>query len=98
MKAAIIFPHQLFKQNTFLHKVNRIYLVFEELFFHQFKFHKSKIAYHYAASNFYIDFLTEQGFSIGLIETKNIEEFREFFNQMKIAGINEICYYDTVDY
>jgi deoxyribodipyrimidine photolyase-related protein len=51
--AILIFPHQLYWPHPFIHKdpadiERKIFIVEESLFFHEFKFHKLKIAFHLA--------------------------------------------------
>ncbi|MGB5321738.1 cryptochrome/photolyase family protein [Lutimonas sp.] len=54
MKTAhLIFPHQLFRNPTWIGQTAIIYLIEEFLFFKQFPFHKQKIAFHRASMKSY---------------------------------------------
>jgi len=57
-KIGIIFPHQLFEQNLLFSTCDTIYLIEEWLYFKQYNFHKSKIAFHRASMKFYETYLT----------------------------------------
>ncbi len=56
-QAAIIFPHQLFKNSPLLELQCPIYLIEEFLFFRHYKFHKQKIAFHRASMKYYETYL-----------------------------------------
>jgi len=48
----LVFPHQLFKDQSVLEAGSTYYLVEEYLFFDQYKFHKQKIAFHRATMRY----------------------------------------------
>ncbi|MCX7728986.1 MAG: cryptochrome/photolyase family protein [Bacteroidia bacterium] len=66
--AAVLFPHQLFENSPLFHKkIDKFYIVEEFLFFKQFKFHKTKLAYHITTMKFYADFLSNKGYSVDYV-------------------------------
>ncbi|MDT0686616.1 cryptochrome/photolyase family protein [Autumnicola psychrophila] len=71
--AKLIFPNQLFKSNPLFSIEGDFYLIEENLFFKQFKFHKQKIAFHRATIKFYQDFLLEKDFSVKYFESQQQE-------------------------
>ena len=48
-KVALVFPHQLFKHADTLKHVETVYLVENELYFSQYKFHQQKNVLHRAS-------------------------------------------------
>ena len=52
---SIVLPNQLFKESLFQKKNYKVFLVEEDLFFNQYKFHKQKICFHRATMKFYYD-------------------------------------------
>lgn len=48
-KTAILFPNQLFIEHPILDECDEMYLVEEYLFFQQYQFHKTKLAFHRAS-------------------------------------------------
>lgn len=69
-ECSIIFPHQLFEENPCLKKGRTVFLVEEELFFNQYNFHKTKLAYHRATMQVYADFLKKNGYEICYISAQ----------------------------
>mgnify|MGYP001821109792 CR=1 FL=1 len=70
-EAALIFPHQLFKDSPLLSTDCPIYLVEEFLFFKHYKFHKQKIAFHRASMKAYERFLKTKNKTVIYIEATN---------------------------
>ncbi len=99
MKTAfIIFPNQLFESNPALEKGKSIYLVEEQLFFTQYKFHKQKLAFHRASMKVYHNFLSKKGYEIHYIDAQDKNaDIRNLLVDLKKKGIEEIHYCDTVD-
>ncbi|QEC66885.1 cryptochrome/photolyase family protein [Panacibacter ginsenosidivorans] len=98
MIAAIVFPHQLFKQHPALDKANKVYLVEEWLFFKQYKFHKQKIVLHRASMQFYRSWLEENGYIVEYIESTNAHaEVRKLIAHLSKQGVTEIHNADVVD-
>lgn len=60
--AALIFPHQLFKNHRAVTPGRKVFLVEEWLFFHQYKFIKQKLVLHRASMQFYKSYLQKQSF------------------------------------
>ena len=70
MKAVnIFFPHQLFENHELHQNENPVYLVEEYLFFKQFNFHKTKIAYHRASMKCFENLLKSKGVAVNYIES-----------------------------
>jgi deoxyribodipyrimidine photolyase-related protein len=94
----IIFPHQLFENNTAICKNRPVVLVEEFLFFRQYNFHKHKLAFHRASMKFYEFFLKERGLDVNYIESKDKRaDIRTLIEYLKEKGIGEIHYCDVTD-
>jgi deoxyribodipyrimidine photolyase-related protein len=94
----LIFPHQLFGDNILISSCSTIYLVEEYLFFKQYNFHKSKIAFHRASMKFYECYLREKGLEVVYIESNSeLSDIRKLLIHLKQSGINELEYIDTTD-
>ncbi len=89
--AAIILPNQLFKNIHYLHGLESVYVIEENLFFNQFAFHQQKIIFHRASMQYYKNYLETNGFKVEYIEAKNplskIDKLIDFLAQ---KGIQEI--------
>lgn len=97
-KIALVFPHQLFKENPLFSKVKHFYLVEEFLFFKQYKFHKQKIAFHRATMKVYQDFLIEKGFEVTYIDSQHkLSDIREFKSEIEKEGITEVNVINPTD-
>jgi len=73
---AFVFPHQLFAQHpAFDHRLRRIYLIEDSLFFgdsqYPLRFHKQKLAYHRASMSEYASLVSKRGFEVELLSYKH---------------------------
>jgi len=94
----LVFPHQLFEQVAFSKNCEVIYLVEEYLFFHQYPFHKQKIAFHRASMKFYEQHLRQQGWNVIYIDAQQtFSDIRLLIPHIKQQGIEAIHYLDTTD-
>ncbi len=98
-KTGILFPHQLFEQNSLVSKCTTIYLVEECLYFTQFNFHKQKIAFHRASMKFYESYLQSKKIEVVYIDSSNaLADIRKLIPYLKKQGVDTIEYIDTTDY
>jgi deoxyribodipyrimidine photolyase-related protein len=94
----IIFPDQLLEKTPLPIKEHKVYLVEEQLFFRQYKFHKQKIAFHRAGMKFYENFLKGKAGGIEYIDgTAEESDIRKLIPYLKKKGVTEIHYIDPVD-
>jgi len=94
----LVFPHQLFEKSPLLDNGFSIYLIEEELFFNQYKFHKQKIAFHRATMKFYESWLKDQDKDVEYIEAIDSKsDIRELFAHLSDEGIEKICLLNPTD-
>ena len=67
----IIFPHQLFENSNLTKNSNPKFLVEEEMFFDQYRFHKQKLLFHRMSMKNYEKYLVSKGFKVTYIESKD---------------------------
>ena len=67
----IIFPNQLFEDSILTKNNNPKYLIEEDLFFNQYKFHKQKLLFHRVSMKNYQKKLETDGFNVTYIESVN---------------------------
>lgn len=98
MKAALIFPHQLFKDNPMLKAGMKVYLIEEYLFFRQYAFHKQKICFHRASMKAYQSYLEDQGITVHYIESGDqLSDIRQFDRELSNQNISEVHIIDPTD-
>lgn len=99
MKAcSIIFPHQLFEENPCVSKGRAVFLLEETLFFNQYNFHKTKLAYHRASMQFYYDFLKKKGFEVHYISANEQNaDIRDLVHQLAKENFTEIHVIELTD-
>ena len=98
MSTGILFPHQLFEQNSLISKCDTIYLVEEWLFFKQFNFHKQKIAFHRSSMKFYESYLQSKNIKVVYVDASNeLADVRNLIPYLKTVGIEGFEYIDTTD-
>ena len=68
-EAAIIFPHQLFRDHPAIKSGRPVWMIEESLFFTQFPFHRQKLLLHRASMKAYADLLRSEGMQIMYIES-----------------------------
>lgn len=97
-EAVILFPHQLFREHPILKKNCTIYLVEEYLFFHQFNFHKIKLAYHRATMKCYENELAVIGLDVKYIDSNDsMCDIRELIPKLSSNGINKLHLINPTD-
>ncbi len=93
MKIILIYPHQLFEKSIILSKINKdkdlIFLIQDDLYFTQYKFHKLKIGLHERSMNFYKTFLEEKGFIVTIVK-----QLSDIFDK---SNVEKVFVYDVVD-
>jgi deoxyribodipyrimidine photolyase-related protein len=94
----IIFPHQLFKNDSILKSYKEVYLIEEFLFFKQYRFHKQKIAFHRASMKHYQQYLENKGIKVKYIDSENhLSDIRNFSDEIIGNKITEITVIDPTD-
>lgn len=97
-EANLIFPHQLFEKSPLDGNGFPVYLIEEYLFFHQYKFHKQKIAFHRAGMKFYENYLTSKGNDVLYIEAPNpLSDIRKLIPYLHEQGVKIIHFIDPTD-
>jgi deoxyribodipyrimidine photolyase-related protein len=101
MKQAIslVFPHQLYEENPCVSKSRRVYLMEDQLFFHQVKFHRKKLLLHRASMRFYEDYLKSKAIRVSYIDQKEVQNLESFFKKVLYdEGVKEIHVCDPTDF
>lgn len=99
MKTAnLLFPHQLFQQHELYENGFPIYFVEEHLFFKEFKFHKTKLAFHRASMKYHAKFLEEKRIAVHYIESINpLSDVRALIISLAEHGITTLNFIDPTD-
>ncbi|CAN0260848.1 unnamed protein product, partial [Chrysoparadoxa australica] len=90
--------HVVFDVSPILDNDFPIYLIEEELFFNQYKFHKQKIAFHRATMKFYESWLEDQDKDVEYIEANDDKsDIRKLIAHLADEGIEKICFLNPTD-
>lgn len=93
----ILFPHQLF-HSSLLPENSDVILVEESLFFHEFKFHKQKLAFHRTSMKSYEEELLSSGKKVTYVSSESHEcDIRVLISQLSEKTIQNITIFDPVD-
>lgn len=96
--ANLVFPHQLFEDIELLKNGSKVYLIEEDLFFRQYKFHKQKIAFHRASMKAYQKYLEDKNINVHYIESiDSRSDIRVLISELYNEGKQQINFYDPVD-
>ena len=94
----LIFPNQLFKKNPLFEYNSYTFLIEENLYFKQYKFHKNKILFHRISMMKYKDFISNQFQTIKYIESHKVEsDIRILLEKLIEKGLKKVNYIDPCD-
>lgn len=97
-QAVILFPHQLFEQTELPLNDSEVFLVEEELFFNQYKFHKQKLAFHRASMKAFNSELGGKGVQFNYIEaTDECSDVRVLIKSLADDGVKKLHIIDPTD-
>ena len=93
-KIGLLFPHQLYKDSTLVEECEEVYLIEDDLYFNQYKFHKQKLVLHRASMKYYANFIS------GKTSVKYIQSIDSISLESIIEKNqrNHIHYFITDDY
>ena len=99
MRAALIYPHQLFENHPALEGAKRVYLVEDPLLVSQYRFHAQKLILHRASMSVYADGLRAHGWDVECLEPgpSGPAEASDLGQLLKQRGISEVRYVDLND-
>ena len=96
---SIILPNQLFKNSPLINPSNEVYLIEENLFFKQYKFHKQKILFHRASMKYYFEYLKKNKVRVNYIDcSSELSDIRNLVQEISKRGFKKIEYMDSVNY
>ena len=99
-KAAIIFPHHLFRDHpSFKYQgVSFAILVEEDRFFTEFQFHKKKLLLHRASMKHYQDLLKRRGIGVEYLENRKGKTLNYLFAALDDRGVKLVRSTEIVDH
>lgn len=99
MKAVnLLFPNQLFPDHDLHQNGNPVFLVEEHLFFKEFNFHKTKIAYHRASMKCFEAELYKINVEVHYIDShEELADIRKLIADLAKKGFESIHYIDPTD-
>ena len=96
-RAALIYPHQLFKNSPAIEKTSRVFLVEDPLFFRQYRFHVQKLLLHRLTMSEYAEQLRRDGHDVEFIEQSELGETGDVARILRAKGIREVSFVDPCD-
>ena len=97
LTAALVYPHQLFRDHPAIAAADRVYLIEEPLLFTQFALHKQKLVLHRASMKFYEGFLKEKKVEVRYVEMAEIVETQALGDILSRDNVTDVIYADPVD-
>jgi len=98
MKIALVFPHQLFEDHPAIQEVDIVYLLEDQLYFNQFKFHKQKLLLHRASMKFYADYLAQNEKEVHYVNFDEYQSLDACLLQLKKDDVSQIKVADPTDF
>lgn len=93
----VIFPHQLFDPHPCVSPRRKIFLIEDERFFGDFRFHKKKLILHRASLRAYRDKLLGEGHAVSYVEFHPGATEPRLFTLLRNHGIREILVTELTD-
>lgn len=97
MEVTLVFPHQLHKTHPAISKGRPVWLIEDELYFTQYKFHKQKLVLHSASMKYYEQGLIDAGYKVHYIGFSEAALDR-VFQKLTDTNMKAVHYADTTDY
>lgn len=97
MRALLIYPHQLFRDQTVIRDVEVVVLAEDPLFFSQYPFHAQKLVLHRASMKQFASELEAKGKQVHYIDAKDLPETGSVVKALKRLKVKAVCYFDPVD-
>jgi len=95
--AALVYPHQLWKNNAAVAAAQSVVLVEDPLFFTQYQFHAQKILLHRASMTEYAETCRALGKKVQRIESKSISDSSEIGSILKSMKIKRVIAIEPTD-
>ncbi len=96
-EAVLVYPHQLFEDNTLLKKGRKVFLIEEPLLFTQYAFHKQKLVFHRASMQSYRELLLEKGYDVSYIEHHALSKTEDISMFLQKETVHKVYVYDVTD-
>lgn len=94
----LLFPHQLFASHEIYQNGHPVYLIEEHLFFKEFNFHKTKLAFHRASMKQHEEYLNSKGMEVSYISTSDdLSDIRELLSHLQNQGVEKIHFINPTD-
>ncbi|MEK9601089.1 MAG: cryptochrome/photolyase family protein, partial [Bacteroidota bacterium] len=93
-KIGLVFPHQLYKNSTLVEECEKIYMIEDDLYFDQYKFHKQKLVLHRASMKYYADYISDKT-SVTYIQSTDKVSLESILEKNQK---NQIHYFISDDY
>lgn len=97
MKAALIFPHQLYSDHPALTGVTSCVLIEDPLFFRQYRFHAQKLLLHRLSMKAYQERLMDAKFKTFYFGSAELEHSSEIGERLTQNGVREVQLVDPCD-
>jgi deoxyribodipyrimidine photolyase-related protein len=99
MEYALVFPHQLYNDTSWIDRKATVFLIEDELYFRQHRFHVNKLILHRASMKAYADLLTGRGFHVVYIDARDEKaSLDNFFRDLSKRHCKQLAFTDTNDY
>jgi deoxyribodipyrimidine photolyase-related protein len=100
-EAALVFPHQLFRDHPALRRGRPVFLLEHPLFFHDqaagLNFHKHKLILHRASMTYYQAGLERKGYLVHYIEQGSLQKPLDLLAALRAQDITHLYLCDVVD-
>ncbi|MCA8999959.1 MAG: cryptochrome/photolyase family protein, partial [Planctomycetaceae bacterium] len=97
MRAALIYPHQLYQHHPAVEETEVCLLVEDPLFFRHYPFHSQKLVLHRASMREYADKLRGQGHDVVHVEFEQLEATGEIVEILSDKGIDSVRFVQPCD-
>lgn len=97
MRAALIFPHQLFADHPALPGSDLCLLIEEPLFFRQYRFHAHRLVLQRSALKHYAERLRQSGYRVEYISSHELQRTEDLIPRLQQSGITSVAFTELND-
>lgn len=95
--AALIYPHQLFRDHPALAGTAMVVFVEDPLFFRQYRFHRQKLMLHRASMKSYAASLADSGHNVRYIDARQLQSSQSIGEHLKRWKVRQVRMVDPCD-
>ncbi|MCA9195267.1 MAG: cryptochrome/photolyase family protein, partial [Planctomycetales bacterium] len=97
MRAALIYPHQLYAEHPAVDKIDICFLIEEPLLFNQFRLHRQKLILHRSSMKEYETQLRSKSVNVHYVDSQYLSETSEMVTLLQRFKVSHVRFVELCD-